>query len=209
VADLRRYFQPDLMPGAAPTYSGSRFEALAGGGDRQTTADRITSDDLVAVSLLAVDVPGDVSLQLLEGVLGDEVARWLALIPTNVAIHDEAAAEALGRHSPAWMAWELLDEPHDMGPTKVSKLLARKRPGLVPVWDDVVRCVLGRPDHPWAYVRELFAGGQLHERLVIAAREAGVPAHVSALRMLDVILWMRHVRQHGRSRCPGPDAVRV
>ncbi len=48
VEDLRRYFQPDLVVGNSPTYSGSRFEFFAGGGDRPQTANRITEDDLVA-----------------------------------------------------------------------------------------------------------------------------------------------------------------
>ena len=208
MVDLNRYFQPDLLPGSAPTYSGSRFEGLAGGGDRPAAADRITSDDIIAVSLLAVDVPGDVSLKLLEGPLGKDVARWLALVPRDLAIHEAGAREALGRHGAAWMAWDLLDEPHDMGPTKVSKLLARKRPGLVPVWDDVVRCVVGQPAHPWAQMCEWFADGRLHDRLIAVGQEAGVPAHVTPLRMLDVVLWMRHRVIHSKSRCPGPAAPR-
>ena len=49
-----------------PRYSSSRFEFLAGRGDRPEAANPVTLDDLVAVTLLSVDVPGDVAPQLLE-----------------------------------------------------------------------------------------------------------------------------------------------
>lgn len=210
VEDLTAYFEPGLPADHAPWYSGSRFESLAGGGDRPEIANRIVADDLVAVSLLAVDIPGDVALRLLEGRLGDDIAALLARIPADLSIHEPRAAAALDRHSPAWLAWELLDEPHGMGPTKVSKLLARKRPRLVPVWDDVVRCGLGRPDAPWEWMRRAFHGPvDLAEHLVAARSAAGVPATVTPLRVLDVIVWMRHAARHGRTGCPGPRAPRI
>ena len=65
----------------------------AGRGDRPETANQITLDDLVAVTLLSVDVPGDVALQLLEGNLGPDITRHLQPIPTNVSIKDPPAAE--------------------------------------------------------------------------------------------------------------------
>lgn len=64
-----------------PRHSGSRFEFLAGGGNRAETADRITLDDLGAATLLAVDVPGDVALKLLGGDLGPDISRHLEQIP--------------------------------------------------------------------------------------------------------------------------------
>jgi hypothetical protein len=48
VDDLSRYFGLGLPPGAAP-YTGSRFEHLAGGGDRPEAAGRVEAEDLVAV----------------------------------------------------------------------------------------------------------------------------------------------------------------
>ncbi|MEU1854184.1 DUF6308 family protein [Streptomyces sp. NPDC019990] len=45
---MRRYVGIGLPPGAV-AFTGSRFEHLAGGGDRPEIADRITAEDLVAV----------------------------------------------------------------------------------------------------------------------------------------------------------------
>ncbi|MGY2075033.1 DUF6308 family protein [Blastococcus sp. SYSU DS0828] len=203
--DLRKYFEPTRAPGTMPRYSGSRFEFLAGGGDRPETADRITVDDLVAVTLLSVDVPGDVALQLLEGDLGCDISRHLQRIPTDMAISDHAAAQHFASHSHARVAWDLLEEPYGMGWVITGKLLARKRPRLLPVYDRVVRCAYGRPDGLWSWLFAMFAddGARLSDRLLAAREAAGVSPGVSALRVLDVIVWMRHRPVHLLNGCPG------
>ncbi|GAB4079997.1 hypothetical protein GCU67_00590 [Modestobacter muralis] len=204
VADLAAYFEPDRAPGASPRYSGSRFEFLAGGGDRPGTANEITADDLVAVTMMGVDVPGDVALQLLEGGLGADVTRHLEEIPTDVGIEDAAAVELFASHSHARVVWDLLEEPHGMGWVVTGTLLARKRPQLVPVEDRVVRCAFGRPDGVWNWLLSMFADGRLGAHLRAALARAGVPSQVSALRVLDVIVWMRHRPAHLHDHCAGP-----
>lgn len=204
VADLSRYFEPGRPAGTAPRYSGSRFEFLAGGGDRPEVANTITADDLVAVTMLSVDVPGDVALALLEGSLGPDISWHLAQIPTDVSISDPAAVDLFGTASHARVAWDLLEEPHGMGWVITHKLLARKRPRLLPVYDRVVRCALGQPPGPWNWLLTLFADGRLHQRLTAVRDEAGVSPHVSALRVLDVVVWMRHRPAHLNNNCPGP-----
>ncbi len=205
VEDLRRYFQPDLAVGNPPMYSGSRFEFFAGGGDRPQTANTITEDDLVAVTLLAVDVPGDVALLLMEGPLGPAISSHLAQIPADVSIDEPEAMRLLAMDSPASAAWDLLEEPDGMGWVTTGKLLARKRPKLLPVYDRVVRCAYGQPQDAWVWLVGMFAtdNGILNERLLAARAAAGVPQKVSALRVLDVIVWMRHRPNHRTSRCPG------
>lgn len=202
--DLRNYFQPDLPEGVAPHYAGSRFEFIGGGGDRPETANQITLDDLVAVTLLEVHVPGDVALQLLEGSLGPDVARHLEQIPTDVSIGDPVAAQLFSTASHARVAWDLLEEPYGMGWVITNKLLARKRPRLIPVYDRVVRCAYGRPGGLWNWLSALFAenGGVLTERLLAAHEAAGLSPHITPLRVLDVIVWMRHGPHHLLSRCP-------
>lgn len=109
----------------------------------------MTVEDLLAVTLLSVDVPGRVALQLLAGPLGGQVAALLAQVPTDVALHERGAGALLAPESPARQAWDLLVEPHGMGWVIAGKVLARKRPHLIPVYDNVVRCALGRPAGPW------------------------------------------------------------
>lgn len=205
VPNLVAYFGTDLPPGSAPRYTGGRFEGLAGGGDRADAADRIHADDLVAVEMLSVQVPGPVALALLEGSLGRDVAVQLVQIPTDVSIGDPAAVELLGDGGPADVAWTLLEQPRNMGWVTAGKLLARKRPRLVPVYDNVVRCAFGRPAKPWAWLHARFVedDGVLIDRLAVARGAAGVPPTVSPLRVLDVLVWMRHRPEHLRGACPG------
>jgi Family of unknown function (DUF6308) len=205
VKDLQAYFAPSAAPGQMPAFSGSRFEFLAGGGDRQEVADLITAEDLVAVSTLSVDVPGAVALALLEGELGQEVGRLLAQVPIDVTIADPAALELFADRSPLQQAWSLLQRPTGMGYVITSKLLARKRPHLVPVYDSVVRCALGAPEGMWRWLARHFADTDagLAEHLEAVRERAGVPSGVSTLRVLDVIVWMRHRSAHRRSGCAG------
>ncbi|MFF4147786.1 DUF6308 family protein [Streptomyces sp. NPDC001698] len=75
------------------------------------------------------------------------------------------------------------------------KLLARKRPRLLPVYDRVVRCALGhpRPSFWLALHAALRVDDRALQRQLLTLRQAaGVPETVSALRVCDVAVWMRH-----------------
>ncbi|MFF8974881.1 DUF6308 family protein [Streptomyces sp. NPDC014995] len=192
IGDLRRYFGIGLPPGGVP-FTGSRFEHLAGGGDRPEVADRITAEDLVAVQTLSVTVPASVALDILEGRLGARLSGLLQAIPRDIDMADaEAAGVADG--SPADQAWHLLRDQPDVGWVIAGKILARKRPRLLPVYDRVVRCAVGRPPSFWlalhAALREDDAA--LHRRLLELRQAAGLPETVSALRVCDVAVWMNH-----------------
>ncbi len=77
-----------------------------------------------------------------------------------------------------------------MGWVSASKLLARKRPRLVPVSDRVVRCALGAPRGSWLWLNERFGedDGELTMRLLGLREQARVDVLVSAPRVLDVVL---------------------
>jgi Family of unknown function (DUF6308) len=203
VNDLRQYFVP-AVAGGLPAFSGGRFEGLSNGGDREEVRDGLMPDDLVAVQLLSVVVPRPVVLELLEGDVGREVSTCLGDIPTNVEIGTEAAAPLLAEDGPAERAWKLLTEQDGVGWVTAGKLLARKRPKLIPVYDRVVSCAYGRPRRAWSWLHDQFAAesGELATTLNEVAEQAGVPAAVSALRVLDVIIWMRHRDAHLERRCP-------
>lgn len=202
IADLRAYFGLD---GQQP-FTGSHFERLSGGGDRADVATRITADDLIAVQMLSVQVPPLVAVDLLEGPLGGNLSELLQRVPVELEIGERDAAAVLADDAPATEAWDLLTAQDGVGWVTAGKLLARKRPRLLPVYDDVVRCVLGAPDHVWLWLNDLFSadGMALPRTLSEVGARAGISAQVSPLRVLGIILWMRHHRNHrGGGTCPG------
>ncbi len=179
MAALRRYFAP--LP--AGGFTGAYFERLGGGGgDRPDVANTFTSDDIVAVSMLSVPVPAAAALQLLEA-RGPELSDLLAKIPTDVAFA-ELTADEVGDVWPVRDAYrELLAVP-GIGETTATKLLARKRPHLVPILDAVVTAELsvvkGRywvPLHAWLTADGRAQHRRLEElRLAAGARAGGVGA---------------------------------
>ncbi|MET7549752.1 DUF6308 family protein [Streptomyces sp. NPDC005479] len=200
VDDLRRYFGIGLPPGAG-AFTGGRFEHLAGGGDRRQVADRFTAEDLVAVQTLSVTVPAPVALDLLEGPLGTQLSELLRGIPSDTDLSD-ADASVVADGSPASRAWCLLEDQYKIGWVIAGKLLARKRPRLLPVYDRVVRCALGHPPSFWTDLRTALRkdDAALHHRLLGLRQSAGLPETVSALRVADVAVWMAHPAPG--HRCP-------
>lgn len=200
ISDLRRYFGIGLPPGGMP-FTGSRFEHLAGGGDRPEVADRITAEDLVAVQTLSVTVPAPVALDILEGRLGARLSGLLHAIPRDIDMVD-ADAVVVADGSPADQAWDLLCEQYGVNWVIAGKVLARKRPRLLPVYDRIVRCAVGRPPSFWLALHAALREDQaaLHRQLMELRQAAGLPETVSALRVCDVAVWMNH-RSVGHA-CP-------
>ncbi|MFD6471783.1 DUF6308 family protein [Streptomyces goshikiensis] len=192
VGDLRRYFGIDLPPGGMP-FTGSRFEHLAGGGDRPEVGDRFTAEDLVAVQTLSVTVPALVALDILEGRLGAQLSGLLHAVPKGIDMAD-ADVSVLADGSPADQAWHLLCAQHGVNWVIAGKLLARKRPRLLPVYDRVVRCAVGRPPSFWLALHTALREDDavLHRHLLRLRQAAGLPETVSALRVCDVAVWMNH-----------------
>jgi hypothetical protein len=204
VWDLRAYFNVDT-PDERPRYTGARFDTLDGGGDRHDVSNVITPSDLLAVACLDVAVPTSVALELIEGPLGWDIETYLRDIPTNVALGEANADELVAPKSAADRAWWLLEGADNVGWVIAGKVLARKRPHLVPVWDNVVKCAFGRPrENAWLWLDErLRQSSGLREELDRLHKAAGLPKSVSRLRVLDVVIWMRHRCEHLRSSCPG------
>lgn len=204
VTDLRTYFHIGVPEEARP-YTGRHFERLDGGGDRPEVKDRIGPIDLIAVQALSVKVPIEAAVKLLQGQLGDDVSEQLQHIPSNVDLGTNEATAEVGDSSPADKAWRLLIGAKGIGPVRAGKLLARKRPRLIPVWDDVVQCAYGEPEpNEWVWLDDLLRqdGGILRRRLAVLHDEAGLPVEISILRTLDVAIWMKHHKPHRAGDCP-------
>ncbi len=209
---LHRYYTEKTTTGSART--GARFDAWAGGGDRQETVNTVTADDLLALSMLSVEVKGPAVIGLLE-THAAEITRLLAQIPADVDMADvkpEDFPRLYGKDSATWQLWDLVrgykGGQWKMGPTKTSKLLARKRPKLIPVWDSVVSRAAGLTSSLtyWEEWHGLLTAddGALARRLDKVQEAAELPAPVTALRAMDVILWMDG-KQRGFRRTGGDD----
>ncbi len=193
---LRRYY--GRPPRGSSTYTGAAFDGWDSTGTRTVDADRFTADDLVAVTFLSVRTPGPAAILILRD-KADEINAMLAAIGPDRDLVDEPPI------TPGWPAGRLnsrLRKLDRVGPVIASKLLARKRPRLVPIWDAVVAKVTGTEVDQWVPLRAALAEDDraLHERLLGLREAAGLPEQVSALRVLDVVCWMEGKDKGYRSR---------
>jgi hypothetical protein len=199
VERLRRYYAEK---------PGRRFDTLSGGGDRDDTRDSFEADDIVAVALLSVDIPPKAILTILEskrkglskrlrgGVNGDPPG---VPVNTNLWEADESMVEV---GSPADLLWHDLNKIPGIGWVTAGKLLARKRPQLIPVFDRVIRACLMPTDSDtwWVSLREALRDDpEIVTRLGYLKSAAELPAKVSLLRVLDVAVWMTSQDPDGRA----------
>ncbi|MGH3292554.1 MAG: DUF6308 family protein, partial [Trebonia sp.] len=202
---VKAYFADDPATGRA-RYSGAYFERLDGGGDRPEVAYQFTAEDLLAVSMLSVPVVRYYALHVLD-YRGREVSGLLAQIPLEVTLADAEADHLVAEDGPAWELWQLLHDikprPRDrnrLGPVAAGKLLARKRPQLIPVYDSHVKDVLGRPTADRWWWRDLRCQLLKDEDLVLELESVRVRAgagHLSLLRTFDIMCWMFWENRHG------------
>jgi hypothetical protein len=80
------------------------------------------------------------------------------------------------------------------------KLLARKRPHLIPIYDIRVKQLFQLPknDHSfWASLAVTLRAdnGTFYNQLVHLRRKAGIGEDISVLRVFDVIAWMHQGKQ--------------
>ena len=183
--DLDRYFK---------SYTGRYFERFIA----RSSPDRFTAEDLCAAASLSVPFTGVAAADLLI----ERADHFNALLsaegmpPSAVDIGcvDE---EALADGSPLetlYVELKSLDQVHYV---RASKLLAAKRPALVPIRDRVVERFLGAGEHWWRPYRELATLDGLADR--VFEFSPTVPGNVTLLRRIDVALWMAGSRATQRA----------
>lgn len=197
VVEPRRFVEGDEQSRAAESlrkyyagFVGRHSDQLLEGLD----PNRFDERDFFAVSMLSVRVPPEAGLRLIGNV---ECEALLGQIPLGASISDLSVP--MDKQSPAWRLWDLLRSNSGLGPTITSKLMAAKRPGLIPVHDTFVSNALmrGQLDGEWAAWREAMSSPDLAAACDRLRETAGVPDGVTDLRMLDVVIWMR---VHGDKR---------
>jgi len=192
---LRRYFgEPFGGPSAAV---GALFDQWDSTGTRAANTNRFTADDLVAVTFLSVEVPPRAARLLLRD-RADEFTELLTAVGPDHDLADHT--EPMDSSSAVWrLEAALRGTKLGLGRTTTSKLIARKRPRLHPIWDTVIAAVTDMQDHQWEPLRAALQADDhaLHRRLLTLRDAAGLPSDVSALRVLDVIAW-REGKNKGR-----------
>lgn len=195
VASLKAYY-------GTSHYTGRHFDDFGGGG--LASPNEITTGDLVALALLAVPVGGRAAQALLFD-RRQEVGGLLEHIDADLRLWDESDAvdEAISKGGAADDLWNLLlsNAFPGFGEARVNKLLARKRPNLLPVWDSVIQAALAPPRRGfWRPIRSALVGDDGRRRLRQIEKlrsSADLAADLSPLRILDVVVWMRN---HGAAQ---------
>lgn len=200
---LEHYF--GLGAWAGEEYTGAYFDTFG-----TNAPDAITADDLIAVACLSKHVPARAALGILRE-YSDDIGTLLGKIPPGLSIKDipfEEHDQYFGEGTAPLDLWRLLRRDKNtrwgIGPTTASKLMARKRPELFPIYDSVVGRVTGfsSSDGTWNAWHQAFAtDGGLVERLESLRLAVGLH-DISLLRILDVVLWM-----HGSQGTEGPESV--
>ncbi|MGY1632247.1 DUF6308 family protein [Geodermatophilus sp. SYSU D01186] len=191
---LRTYY--GLNGGSA--YTGSYFDAWGGEQD----PDRFTAEDVVAVTFLSVVVPPMAAHRLLMEEADSFAELLRELGPDRDLVDEDRTIDASwpGRR----LNRALQDRLGGVGPTIASKLCARKRPRMIPIYDSIVRDVTDARLAQWEPLRnELRADdGALHERLLRLRSEGGLEEEISAIRVYDVITWMEGKQRNLRPTEP-------
>ena len=145
--------------------------------------------DILAVTLLDIRLKPPAFRALLPTGGRTSLAALLADVPTDVRLW-EASREILDS---ANRLWEALDAVVGVGPTTVSKLMARKRPHLIPIMDSVTldRFHFDSLDgDSWSVMAQGLSDDKQRQR-VEELRSDAVPSGTSLLRLLDVVVWMQ------------------
>ena len=180
------YFNPEK------SWTASTFNTL-GLNDPYT----LNCDDLLAVHLLGIDFkPITVRRLLLPGEEKHQVEELLSTIDPGTRLWDAGAVEALDCANALWL---YLKTNKDKFPgvdwVTAGKILARKRPHLIPILDRHVDSYLQPPKGEfWEVLGAALQEGELVEQIERLrpkpVSSVEMRAQVSTIRLLDVAIWM-------------------
>lgn len=195
------YFALKVGDKSSEVWHGQHFEWFANRVER----DRFTEVDLAAIGALSVDLRAQTARELIEdkdkklGPLLEECEQWT--LDNGKDLSDlDLSDEWIEEGSSFRRLWTEITkrERVGIGQVKASKLMATKYPGLVPIFDKDVSWLLdlSRKDPWWRSMRELVV--EVKDQLGSLTLERD-DIQVTALRKLDVVLWMeadRRLRKH-------------
>jgi Family of unknown function (DUF6308) len=163
-------------------YTGRWFEYFSAQSDQL----HLNANDLCACAALSVELDGET----VDGLMSKagEFDALLARSPArDVTLWQvDPTSDSYGALSDLYV---LVREVKGMGVARTSKLIACKRPHLVPIRDSVVDSLLNAGTEWWSPWRDVVSSPELVS-LVEDLSPPVVPAGTSILRRLDVMLWM-------------------
>jgi len=162
-------------------FAGSTFDDLP-----DNPRNDFSASDLLAASLLDVRFEPRAVRALLEGKPG-AFSEHLAVIRDDVDLWDATDDDLRLANA----LWDEVRKLPGVGSTKTSKLLARKRPRLIPIVDSVIRTALPLGKDSWVSLRSALQDEQVRESIE-GIRPPGLASTVSTLRLLDAATWMRY-----------------
>jgi len=161
-----------------------------------------TAGDLLAVTALSVVVPASTSSWLLSPEGRTDTRRLLKpIIPTwsIETLNQNQFVQRLGEKSNAWRLWVLLLKQRGIGSTIAGKLLAAKRPLLIPISDAYVKDTLVTSERDiWRCMWTILGDEELRNGLSEIRHAVPAAANLSLLRVLDIIAWSHGRQVHSR-----------
>jgi hypothetical protein len=170
---VARYFDP------ARPFAGETFDSLGNNPPHE-----IVLDDLLAVTLLDVRWTPLVVRRLLNDQAA-KVTKLLRMVDDKTEIWAPEGGQQLEAVEPLW---DLLYKLPGVRDTRASKLLARKRPRLIPITDSIVVSAVGTPGQTWLTLQRCFQDARFRQGVESLRPED--TERVSLLRIFDVAIWM-------------------
>lgn len=168
-------------------FAGALFDGLDSDGLlAHNPTDSFSVDDIAAASLLDVRYGPRAVRALLSS---DVIQSALTAVPDDLPLWQATQEDLDATHE----LWILIRGIKGVGRTRASKLLARKRPQLVPIVDSVIADALQLHDQTWRPMAAALADQHLRKR-IDGLRPADMSKRISTLRLLDVLTWMSHSR---------------
>lgn len=181
--NLIRYFKGDPHD----RFTGRWFERFAAMGD----PDQFEPSDVLAVGALSVKVPPESAARLVIAE-ADRFNSLLRLLPNDLDLW-EVDRVLIDGGSAAAELHAALDGLYGIGSVTAGKLLAAKRPRLIPILDKEVKGLLKPPKSGfWVAMYDQLVDSE-RRRIITEVCEAA-PEGVSLLRRIDVALWMHATR---------------
>lgn len=180
---VARYFDP-VQP-----FAGQTFDSLG-----NNPPDQIVPDDLLAVTLLDVRWTPLAVRHLLNDQAA-KVTELLRMIDDETEMWAPEGSKQLNATEPLW---DLLYKLPGVRDTRASKLLARKRPRLIPITDSIIVSAVGTPGQTWATLYHCFQDNLFRQS--VESLRPGNTERISLLRIFDVAIWMLFSRSKAAAK---------